>query len=126
MAMPFYQGKVRYLTRFKLDEPLKKLVFLCPGFKASCLSYSLNGSEEELIWPPYAVDISSKAKSGENSLEITVYGSLKNLLGPHHNFTTPGLVTPWSFKFAPQIQPSGADYDFVDYGLFGEIKIIAE
>ena len=50
-----------------------------------------------------------------------VAGSLKNTLGPHHNFFTPGIVTPGSFKSGPEIQPPGNKYDLLDYGLMKDM-----
>jgi hypothetical protein len=60
---------------------------------------------------------------GNHEISVIVNGSNKNTLGPYHNFKTPGIVTPWSFKIAPDIQPSGNDYDLLDYGLMQDFEI---
>ena len=65
----------------------------------------------------YELDISPFILSGENILSVTIFGSLKNLLGPHHLVRTRGIVTPWSFKYAPEIQPPGTGYDILGYGM---------
>jgi hypothetical protein len=44
-------------------------------------------------------------------------------LGPHHNVTRRGIVTPWSFKTAPEIQPAGENYDLLDYGLMKDFEV---
>jgi hypothetical protein len=54
---------------------------------------------------------------------VNVTGSNKNTLGPHHNYTTPGIVSPGSFRTAPQIQPSGESYDLLDYGLMQDFVV---
>jgi hypothetical protein len=46
-------------------------------------------------------------------------------LGPHHNVEREGIVTPWSFKTAPEIQPPGGAYDLKRYGLFGDLELVA-
>jgi hypothetical protein len=38
-----------------------------------------------LLWAPYAVDITDFVKEGHNKLTVELYGSLRNLLGPHHH-----------------------------------------
>ena len=35
-------------------------------------------------WPPYRVSIAEQAQPGENTVEIELAGTLRNLLGPHH------------------------------------------
>jgi len=75
-------------------------------------------------WPPYEADLAPPEVSGEALVEVVVYGSLKNLLGPHHNVRQRGLVTPWSFKFAPEAQPPLEQYDTLGYGLTEPFTII--
>ncbi|MFW5835366.1 MAG: hypothetical protein ACOCU3_00270 [bacterium] len=61
--------------------------------------------------------------TGDNKVEVIVYGSHKNLLGPHHNVGRRGITTPWDFKRAPDIQPPGEEYDQLDYGLMEDFII---
>ena len=35
-------------------------------------------------WQPHQVDISAGLQAGENTIDITLVGTLRNLLGPHH------------------------------------------
>lgn len=60
---------------------------------------------------------------GNHEIMVNVIGSNKNTLGPHHNFTTPGIVTPRSFKNAPKVQPPGSEYNLLDYGLMEDFKV---
>ena len=66
------------------------------------------------------------SERGRNRVSVTVTGSLKNLIGPFHFVKSRGMVTPWSFKYAPEQQPSGKDYDIIDYGLFEDFRIMTE
>ena len=47
-----------------------------------------------IAFPPYKSDVSALIKPGINKIDIRVVGSLKNLLGPHHNNSDPGLASP--------------------------------
>ncbi len=85
----------------------------------------LNSTEAGIIgWQPYTANISSLVKDGENKITIIVYGALKNLLGPHHNVRNRGIVTPWSFTYAADMQPQGIDYDLLVYGLFNDFQLL--
>ena len=90
-----------------------------PG--TSEISSSYTRSVEAYGPPP---SITPFTRQGINRIEVTVYGTLKNLLGPHHNVTRRGIVTPWSFKYAPERQPSGDSYDLYDYGLFTDFSVL--
>jgi hypothetical protein len=85
----------------------------------------VNGEHAGIIgWAPFELDISAAVVDGENEISVVVYGSLKNTLGPHHNVTRRGIVTPWSFKYAPEVQPPGDEYDIYGYGLFGDFAVV--
>jgi len=84
----------------------------------------INGESAGIIgWKPYELEISKWIKEGRNEVEVKVTGSLKNLLGPHHNNPAYGHVTPWSFFFAPDHQPPGNTYHQLDYGLLEDFEI---
>jgi hypothetical protein len=55
---------------------------------------------------------------------VIVYGTLKNLLGPHHNGPLRGSAWPASFEAAPPAPPAGANYDVIAYGLFDPFLLI--
>jgi len=84
----------------------------------------VNGKDAGQIFaPPYELRIDGLVRRGTNEITVRVFGSLKNLLGPHHNVNRRGIVTPWSFKYAPDVQPPGSAYDMLDYGLFEPFKV---
>lgn len=39
----------------------------------------------DLLWCPFTIDISDYAENGFNKLTVKLYGSNRNLLGPHHH-----------------------------------------
>ncbi len=117
-GLPFYSEKVTYSAGFILGDRLPVRVRL-GAWAGTVATVEVNGNQAGAIFKqPYELRIDPYLKRGENNITVTVTGSLKNLFGPHHNVTQQGLVTPWSFKSAPAEQPSGVDYDLIDYGLF--------
>ncbi len=55
---------------------------------------------------------------GDNNIEVTVIGTLKDTLGPHHGNPPPGAAGPSSFQHAPNPGPPAGDrYSAVPYGL---------
>ena len=79
------------------------------------------------MWKPYTLDISEFVKPGENSIEITLTGSLRNLLGPFH-LDEGETYTALPFYFFRKSALWGwgdgvnrkwvSDYSFVQNGLF--------
>ena len=52
-------------------------------------------------------------------------GSLKNLLGPHHNSPSPGMVGPGHWKHIESFPP-GNSYDTYDYGLMEDFQLMQD
>ncbi len=121
---PFYAYDMQYSTSITLPDTKKVLVRL-GEWAGTVASVYVNDKKAGIIgWPPYELDISKFCKPGTNQVDVRVTGSFKNLLGPHHNVTRRGIVTPWSFKYAPEQQPKGSDYDLLDYGLMDDFNIL--
>jgi hypothetical protein len=84
----------------------------------------VNGQPATVIaFPPYRTDVSALIKPGMNKIEVNVIGSLRNLLGPHHNNPAQGFVTPGSWREVKSY-PSGRDYNMMDYGLMEEFVLM--
>jgi len=124
--MPFYAHDVSYKKSFKRPESAKVAVQL-GDWKGTVATVKVNDRHAGILYhAPYKMEITKWLKDGENSVEVVITGSLKNQLGPHHNDPVIGLVTPWSFFFAPEHQPSGNSYDLLDYGLMEDFKVIGK
>ena len=122
---PFYSDRVSYIKREFFTEVPERAVLQLGEWKGTVSEVRVNNELAGIIQqPPYSADITKYLLAGENKIEVTVYGSLKNLLGPHHNVTRYGIVTPWSFKYAPAVQPPGKSYDLFDYGLMEDFEIL--
>jgi hypothetical protein len=58
-------------------------------------------------------------RPGRNTIEVIVFGTLRNTLGPHHAGPPQGIVTPHMFNQAPPSgPPPGSQYTSIGYGLF--------
>ena len=72
-------------------------------------------------------DVTAHVRPGKNTIEVTVIGTLKNTLGPHHAGTQLGAAWPPMFRRAPAGGlPPGADYATVPYGLTKDFLLIEE
>jgi len=124
-GLPFYAYDVQYSKTVRGLEG-KKVIVRLGDWHGTVSAVFVNGQKAGIIgWPPFELEVSNFIRQGENQIDVVVTGSLKNLLGPHHNVTRRGIVTPWSFKYAPEKQPKGSDYDLLDYGLFEDFEVIA-
>ena len=78
----------------------------------------------DILWRPYSLDITPFVKEGENTVEVTLFSSLRNLLGPHHlEIGESYAVTPASFFKEDTVWGSWGKsawndgYCFVEFGI---------
>jgi hypothetical protein len=125
-GLPFYSESVTYTQRIQITEPDTPHIVRLPDWRGTVAAVRVNGSDAGIIgWQPYELDITEHLTNGENQIEVTVYGSFKNLLGPYHNVNRYGIVTPWSWNSAPATQPAGESYDLFEYGLMENFHVIS-
>jgi hypothetical protein len=123
-GLPFYSWGVTYSKEFKIDNSDGKWEVEMGNWNGTIAEVSVNGQNATAIaFPPYHTDITELIRPGLNKIDIKVIGSLKNLLGPHHNNPKPGFVSPWSWRYVKSY-PSGKDYQMLDYGLFGDFTLL--
>ncbi|MDR2643083.1 MAG: hypothetical protein LBC74_09845, partial [Planctomycetaceae bacterium] len=130
-GMPFYAGKVEYSQTFNvdnIDSSTKKYFVKLPsspkGWYGSTAQIVVNGkSAGFVISATWQVDVTKLLSNGKNEISVIVFGTPKNLLGPHHAGAMRGSAWPGSFHRAPEHQPSGASYDTIDYGLFEPFQL---
>jgi hypothetical protein len=91
-----------------------------PQWLGSVAKVSVNGKLAGYIdAPPWECDVTKRIKRGENNIEITIIGTLKNTLGPHHGNPALGAAWPSAFHVGPNPgPPAGTNYSTVGYGLF--------
>jgi hypothetical protein len=117
---PFYSGGVAYCKRFEIKRTAGRFVVPLPGWHGSVARLTVNGKPAGFIdAPPWECDVTKWVKPGQNQVEVTVVGTLKNTLGPHHGDPALGAAWPGSFRKGPKTgPPPGASYSTVAYGLF--------
>jgi hypothetical protein len=123
---PFFSDAVTYKRTFEISDPARPFKIKLGKWNGMVAAVTVNGREAGIIFNnPWELDVTGLISPGANVVEVKIIGSLKNLLGPHHNVDLQGLVTPWSFKYAPPVQPAGEAYDLLDYGLFDDFTLLA-
>lgn len=116
-GMPFYNEGVQYSYSIDAEEQKRYKVRL-QDWHGTVAKVIVNEEQVGIIgWTPYEFELTPYLNAGANEVTIQVTGSLKGLLGPHHNVNRKGIVTPWSWFYAPETQPAGSVYHFLEYGL---------
>ena len=122
-GLPFYSWGVTYSKVFNIKNPGGTYEIGLGKWEGTVAEVLVNDQPASIIaFPPYRTDVTGFIKPGANRIEVRVTGSLKNLLGPHHNNPAPGLVSPGSWRNV-KVYPSGRDYQMKDYGLKEEFVL---
>lgn len=124
---PFFAGSMTFkkVVNLTADDLKNRSV----NFKTLCSSVTevkINGvSAGKIMWQPYFVEAGDLLKVGENIIEITVTGNLRNLLGPFHLAEGESYwVAPPQFFHNSPLWVGGANnqwvdsYTFVEFGVF--------
>ena len=127
-GMPFYAAGVRYTKEFAWTPTRSKperCVVALGRWSGVVAGVTVNGHEAgSIAFAPYELDVSRFLQSARNVVTVTVYGSLKNALGPHHN--NPPLGRAWPSQFQQGAKggyPSGSAYSTVGYGLVDDFVL---
>ncbi len=124
-GMPFYSESVAYTQHFNIEEKNNRYLLFLPDWNGVVAQVVVNDQEAGMIgWKPFELDITPFITQGENEIAVRIYGSLKNLLGPHHGSPPVGAAWPVNFETAPLSQPPGTSYDVLEYGLYRPFKLI--
>jgi hypothetical protein len=122
-GLPLYGSGIRYIKKFDIKDPDHQFEIQLDQWKGTVAAIKVNGVPAGIIFSePNTINISPHLKKGINELEVEVIGSLKNLLGPHHNSPQPGMVGPGHWSNV-KTYPPGGDYDTYDYGLMTDFQL---
>ncbi|MBK7213686.1 MAG: chitobiase/beta-hexosaminidase C-terminal domain-containing protein [Bacteroidales bacterium] len=123
-GLQMYSGNVSYTSNYKISKTGKHFIVALDEWNGTVAEVAVNGKSAGVIYSePYELDITNYTTEGVNSISVIVYGSLRNLLGPHHSKAA-GMAGPGDFASAPKQQPSGYSYNLDDYGLFSNFKVL--
>ncbi len=116
----FYAEGVKYVQTFTIAKPSGSYRVALGRWYGSVARVTVNGKEVGYVgWQPCECDVTGAIRSGANTIEVTVIGTLKNTLGPHHAGKIAGTAWPAIFHQGPETgPPAGAAYDTLGYGLF--------
>ncbi|MDR0385746.1 MAG: hypothetical protein LBH60_06690 [Prevotellaceae bacterium] len=119
----FYARQVSYSKTFDISEVGKHYRVSLGNWAGTVAEVSVNGKTAGITgFEPYSVDVSGLIRKGNNTVEVTITGSNKNLLGPFHGNPAPGLVSPWLFRGVKKY-PAGNSYAQLDYGLMDDFRL---
>jgi hypothetical protein len=117
---PFYSKQVSYRKTFNVDDVGKYYRLRLGNWTGTVAEVLVNGKSAGIIgFEPSSVDVTGLIQKGNNTVDVIITGSNKNLLGPFHNNPKPGLVSPWHFRGVKKY-PAGNDYQQLDYGLMDD------
>jgi hypothetical protein len=116
---PFYAGSMLYSQTVSM-KPRKNRRYLIDleGTAAAVCAVRVNGKQRHVVaWAPWQVDITSDLVDGENTVEIEVTSTLRNVMGPLHNKDRQATeVVVFDSAFTDEKNWTNA-YQLVPYGL---------
>lgn len=118
---PFYGAGVAYKGEFELKPETGRYILKTGEWYGSVAEVRVNSRNTGyLISDDRGCDVTAELEQGSNIIEIIVYGTLRNTLGPHHNGDALGSAWPGMFRNGPYIgPPAGSEYSTVGYGMQG-------
>lgn len=125
-GLPFYSWGFLYKKDFDIEEDSGNYYLALGKWNGTAVEVMVNESSAGTIaLHSDRLDVSDFIQKGTNKVEVKVIGSLKNLLGPHHNNPPEGIASPWTWRGIKNYPP-GQDYQMLDYGLYGDIYLYGD
>ncbi len=114
-GFPFFAGVIEVEKEVNLERrPDRALASIARLHNVGAAEVTVNGRRVgEILWPPYELELKGLRK-GTNRIGLRLFGTLRNLLGPHHfegpefEWTSPGSFADlklWSDEY--RFQPFG-------------------
>ncbi len=124
-GLPLYGHRVAYKATVTLGQPDGHYVVSLPNWSGVVAKVRVNGKDAGHIFrQPMECDITNGLQAGHNIVEVIVYGSLRNTLGPHHDNAGLGMTGPSSWNNAPETgPPAGSSYFAMEYGLLAPFEV---
>jgi hypothetical protein len=124
-GLPFHAEGVAYRQTFQVTDRGGRYLVALPDWYGSVAKVEVNGRAAGWVTaPPWECDVTDRIRNGENTIDVTVIGTLKNTLGPHHGNHALGSAWPGMFQNGPNPGPPAGDrYATVAYGLFRPFEL---
>ncbi|MBI4580850.1 MAG: hypothetical protein HY718_14170 [Planctomycetes bacterium] len=114
-----YGHRFSYKQKFTVADRKDRYQVELTDWVGSVAQVVVNGKSAGYVgWRPWSCDVTDQIVAGANEVEVIVFGTLRNTLGPSHK---PDLGTAWPGMWddAPETGlPPGKNYSSVGYGLF--------
>jgi hypothetical protein len=121
---PFYSWDVKYGKTYNITDLSGAYLVKLGKWNGTVAEVYVNGTKAGIIgYDPYQLNITPYLKEGTNNIEVSIIGSLKNLLGPHYKNPAPGLASPGHWKNIKE-PLSGSAYQMIDYGLMEDFVLL--
>jgi hypothetical protein len=121
---PFYSWDVTYGKSYDIAAKSGSYAVQLGQWNGTVAEVHINGEKAGIIsYDPYRLNVTPYIREGNNRVEVTVIGSLANLLGPHYRNATPGLAAPGHWKNIHH-PISAAEYRLMDYGLTEDFQLM--
>jgi len=120
-----YPGSVKYQYTFLADTGWmgKKLMLSLEEFSAVCITVRMNDVNYEIPWKAASdIDVSDAIHSGRNTLEVEVFSSPRNMMGPFHLSCGKRTVTN-DECFSVTGEEHTDQYNLVPYGLLSAPRL---
>jgi len=124
-GLALYGSRVTYASEFDLSPTPGPYTVSLPEWYGAVAKVTVNGKEAGYIYcKPAECDVTNLLAAGKNTVEVTVFGTPKNTLGPHHGNPPLGIASPGSFdKISDPGPPPGSEYSTIGYGLFAPFEL---
>jgi hypothetical protein len=127
-GMPFYAHGVVYTREFVIAgsrATAGRFTVALGSWSGVVANVTVNGAKVgSIAFAPYDLDVTPFIRKGRNVVSVTVYGSLKNTLGPHHNAPQLGRAWPGAFQKGPEGgRAPSAEYSTVGYGMMTDFTL---
>lgn len=85
---PFYPGVVKYSTSVKIDDTMllaEDILFRAGMYNGCTAAVYVNGKKAGYIdREPYKLSVKDYLAAGHNDIEVRLYGTFRNMIGPSH------------------------------------------
>lgn len=93
----FYRGNVQYTVTL-VKKPGERVFLRVPDYHGTLVRWQTGGQEGVIVTGDRATELTEALVIGENMVTVTLYGSNRNLMGPHHHINDEcGFVGPDTF-----------------------------
>lgn len=119
---PEYPWTISYSRKCNLTSVDGEYIVKLGEWSGTSAYVIVNGKEAgNISFPPYQLDITDLLCNGENTVDVRVTGSLRNLYGPHYREPN-GLVDPGYWENV-NTQAPGSEYKLFETGLLEDYTI---